>query len=187
MIIEKDVCPCGPLIWVGRVEIWGKWMRQLLSFFFLPISGRRGKRGKEQLLVPSPLTHKPAVTWTLWISLPVINYGLLYATASWIASRGLKNQEDVVVGYLEWVSILPLIMVLAWFILLCYKAKVKIWLPQLWTHQETAKCPWWWITSKRSHVVGSSRTHMSRTEKFLSWMIFAVSYSSRCPSLRREL
>lgn len=43
-VVVQDVCPKGPLIRVGRVEEWGKWMRQSLPFF--PCTW--GKRGEKE-------------------------------------------------------------------------------------------------------------------------------------------
>lgn len=45
-IVEKDVCPCasGPLMRVGRIDVWGKVDEIVASGFFLPVSGRGMKR-----------------------------------------------------------------------------------------------------------------------------------------------
>lgn len=58
MIVEKDVCPCGALIGVERVEMWGKVDETIASnFLFLLILGKGKKEGESATL--STLTHHP--------------------------------------------------------------------------------------------------------------------------------
>lgn len=54
-MIEKDTCPCEPLISVGRIQAWGKMDETTLPIFpsLLPISG--GRREKEKSAASSSL------------------------------------------------------------------------------------------------------------------------------------
>lgn len=56
-IAVEDVCPCGPVIKVGRVEVWRKVDETVASIFFfllLPVSWGMKRREGERAIPGSP-------------------------------------------------------------------------------------------------------------------------------------
>lgn len=84
-IVEKDVCPCRPLIKVGRVEVWRKKSRTNVSNFFhvsCICGGVEGSKG-EGIAHCCQTTSVPGdKRWSFDVILETLMWGITFQVLS---------------------------------------------------------------------------------------------------------